>query len=197
MPIWHVYWLGVLGQWSTSGTSHNRVHTFLGPDPPREAHIWVCSWLHRIWMKGVGRVFGEILQVHLGKGGIFWWTHLVCPWRRPHARKVTSPIMPGIQLEGSLTTLTFFSMVYFVHMHHSTSCTILFKKNRNNKNQNIKVIFQFTMKGKKGKLSGSPELPSQNVLDVFFLYKTPDLTHQPSSECVKCLPNEHANKLMI
>ncbi len=43
MPMWHVYWLGVLGQWSTSGTSHNRVHTFLGPDPPYEAHIWVSS----------------------------------------------------------------------------------------------------------------------------------------------------------
>lgn len=26
-PMWHVYCLGDLGQWSTSGTSHNRVHT--------------------------------------------------------------------------------------------------------------------------------------------------------------------------
>lgn len=25
--VWHVYCLGDLGQWSTSGTSHNRVHT--------------------------------------------------------------------------------------------------------------------------------------------------------------------------
>lgn len=25
--MWHVYCLGDLGQWSTSGTSHNRVNT--------------------------------------------------------------------------------------------------------------------------------------------------------------------------
>lgn len=68
MPMWHVYWLGVLGQWSTSGTSHNRVHTFPGPDPPREAHIWVSS--RAAWeMDGEGWLgFWEMLQVHLGEG---------------------------------------------------------------------------------------------------------------------------------
>lgn len=106
MPMWHVYWLGVLGQWSTSGTSHNRVHTFLGPDPPCEAHIWVSS--RAAWEMDGGGWWGfwEMLQVHLQEGSdgvgwsggsfFFWWTCLVCPRGLPRAGWVTSsPIMPG------------------------------------------------------------------------------------------------------
>lgn len=54
-PMWHVYCLGDLGQWSTSGTSHNRVHTStalrhptrrVGRERERQGqgNIWVLSF---------------------------------------------------------------------------------------------------------------------------------------------------------
>lgn len=90
MPMWHVYCLGDLGQWSTSGTSHNRVHTFLGPDPPREAHIWVSSaalrgvdegsrsWIFQVHSGWEGLFDGRISSAPKGCPGAGWLTSLSC-----------------------------------------------------------------------------------------------------------------------
>lgn len=122
MPIWNVYWLGVLGQWSSSGTSHNRVHTFLCPDPPREAHIWVCSWLHRRWMEGVGRglvgAWGDTPGASRG-GEYFLTDKSSLPLRVAPCRvsEFSCHARTRIKLVGWLTTLAFSSVLYFVHMH--------------------------------------------------------------------------------
>lgn len=120
MPMWHVYWLGVLGQWSTSGTSHNRVHTFPGPDPPREAHIWVSSWacMGDGWMGLVG-ILGDAPGASGGRvevgGGYGWRTFLVCPQGLPRAGWATSsPIMPGLGCSWSEHWRLSFSFHFYV-----------------------------------------------------------------------------------
>lgn len=97
--MWHVYCLGDLGQWSTSGTSHNRVHTSTAHRHPTrqegkerekqgQGNIWVLSFFHSPTHTNT--------HTHLGFCG-FWgcldssrcfWTHMrttsvcmcVCAW---------------------------------------------------------------------------------------------------------------------
>lgn len=78
--MWHVYCLGDLGQWSTSGTSHNRVHTSTALRHPTrrvgdekgggQGNIWVLSfslthtYIHTFGILCFLGLLG-FLQVHL------------------------------------------------------------------------------------------------------------------------------------
>lgn len=95
MPMWHVYCLGDLGQWSTSGTSHNRVHTFPGPDPPREAHIWVSS--AALGGGGWGQQELDSPGASWVRRRAFWWTHLICTQGLPRCRLTDFSVMPMLQ----------------------------------------------------------------------------------------------------
>lgn len=118
MPMWHVYCLGDLGQWSTSGTSHNRVHTFPGPDPPREAHIWVSSAA----LRGVDEGSRSwILQVHRGwEEGLFDGRISSAPKSCPSAGWLTSLSCQRCEAAGGsegntvFLCLAFFIVVFFV-----------------------------------------------------------------------------------
>lgn len=103
--MWHVYCLGDLGQWSTSGTSHNRVNTSMAIRHPtrqvgreREArakkHLGSFSFSHtytnththtQTYMHWGLCAFWElpwVLQVHLDSDGEEQeWRHMcVCGW---------------------------------------------------------------------------------------------------------------------
>ncbi|KAL1274745.1 hypothetical protein QQF64_027559 [Cirrhinus molitorella] len=127
MPMWHVYWLGVLGQWSTSGTSHNRVHTFPGPDPPCEAHIWVSS--RAAWEMDGGGWWGfwEMLQVHLGEGSdgaLFLMDMSSLPPRVAPCRVsdfFSHHARAWMQLVGALMAFVLFSFLCAIPLGRQTS----------------------------------------------------------------------------
>ncbi len=130
MPMWHVYWLGVLGQWSTSGTSHNRVHTFLGPDPPCEAHIWVSSWAACEMDGGGWWGFWEMLQVHLqeGSNGVGWGVFFLMDMSSLPPRVAPCRVSDffhharvWMQLEGALIAFILFTFLCAIPLGRQSS----------------------------------------------------------------------------
>lgn len=71
--MWHFYCLGDLGQWSTSGTSHNRVHMSTAiRHPTRQAERERAREREARAKKHLGSLFPSRTHTHTHKWACIW-----------------------------------------------------------------------------------------------------------------------------